>query len=324
MQITKTFAALVVLGALCSASLTRAADDFPSRSIRIVVAYSAGGGNDLVARLLAARLSEQFGKTVFVENRAGASGIVGTELVAKSPPDGYTLILSDAPHVINPYVYPSVQYDPVKDFEPVTLVATAPVVLAVYAKAPYQSLGDFIAAAKKDPNKITMGSGGTGTVSHVAGELFQLRAGIKLVHVPYKGNGPAIVDLIGGQISVMLGSISSLYPHATAKKLRLLGVASVKRSPAAPEIPTIAEGGLPGFEVNGWNCLVAPRATPPQVIKRLNAEIVAGFNQSDVVERLRKQSIDPATGTPEQLASYMKSEIARYSKLIKAVGLTTD
>ena len=257
-MIAKMLAGLLVLGALSMAPVTQAADDFPSRSIRIVVAYSAGGGNDLVARLLAARLSDQMGKTVFVENKPGASGIVGTDMVAKSPADGYTLILSDAPHVINPYVYPSVQYDPVKDFEPVTLVATAPVVLAMYTKAPYQSLGDFIAAAKKDPGKITMGSGGTGTVSHVAGELFQLRAGIKLIHVPYKGNGPALTDAVAGQIVCIFTPVGAAIPLVSTGRLRAVALSAAKRSPLIPDVPTFDEAGVADYRVSNWYGILAP------------------------------------------------------------------
>jgi len=189
---------------------------------------------------------------------------------------------------------------------------------------PANSVSQLVAYAKANPGKLSFGSAGLGGANHLAGEMFKTVAGIDMVHVPYKGNGPAIVDLIGGQIGLMLGSISSLYPHATAKKLRILAVASSKRSAAAPEIPTFAEGGVPGYRVNGWNCLVAPRGTPRHVIKRLNAEIVAGFSQPEFVARLGKQSIDPAVGTPDQLAAYMKSEIARYRKLIKAIGLTVE
>jgi tripartite-type tricarboxylate transporter receptor subunit TctC len=181
-----------------------------------------------------------------------------------------------------------------------------------------------IAQAKQNPGKLAYGSAGTGSANHLAGEMFKHAAGIDILHVPYKGNGPAITDLIGGQIALMLGSISSLQPHAATKKLRLIAVASGKRSPNAPDIPTFAESGMPGYQVSGWNCIVAPRGTPPAIVKRLNADVVAGFAQPDVLDRLRKQSIDPATGTPEQLQAHIKSEFARYSRIIKTVGLTVD
>jgi tripartite-type tricarboxylate transporter receptor subunit TctC len=186
------------------------------------------------------------------------------------------------------------------------------------------TVSQLVAHAKANPGKLSYGSAGMGSANHLAGEMFRHVAAIDILHVPYKGNGPAIVDLVGGQIALMLGSISSLYPHASAKKLRLLGIASAKRSQAAPEIPTFTEGGMPGYQVSGWNCIVAPKGTSAAAVKKLNAEVVAGFNQPDVLERLKKQSIDPAVGTPEQLAAHIKSEYARYTKLIKAVGLTVE
>ena len=262
----KKLASVAVLGMLAVAPLCHGADDFPTKSIRIIVAYSAGGGNDLVARLLAARLSEQFGKTVFVENRPGASGVLGTESVARSAPDGYTLILSDAPHVINPFVYASAQYDPVKDFEPVTLVASAPVVLAVYTKAPFQSVGDFVAAAKKDPGKITMASGGTGTVSHISGEFFQLRTGVKLIHVPYKGNGPALTDLVAGQILCIFTPVAAAMPLVNSGRLRALALSAAQRSARIPDVPTFDESGVADYRVANWYGILAPAGTPKAVI----------------------------------------------------------
>ncbi len=324
MTMSIKLAAVAVLCMLSLASPCGAADDYPSRSIRIVVAYSAGGGNDLVARLLAARLSEQLGKTVFVENRAGASGIVGTELVAKSPPDGYTLILSDAPHVINPYVYPSVQYDPVKDFEPVTLVATAPVVLAVYAKAPYQSVGDFIAAAKKDPGKITMASGGTGTVSHVAGELFQLRAGVKLVHVPYKGNGPALTDAVAGQIVCIFTPVGAAIPLVNTGRLRALALSAAKRSALIPDVPTFEESGVADYRVANWYGILAPAGTPKPVVALLNKEIATAIQAPGVKERFESSMIDGGTNTPEQFVAFLKAETARWSQVVKTVGIKAE
>ena len=273
--------------------------------------------NDVLAKRLA--------QNVVVDNRGGAATVICAEMAARAPADGYTLLVSsETTFAVTPALKDKLPYHPERDFAPVSLLTTQPYVLAVTASLPANSVSQLVTYAKANPGKLTYGSAGTGGANHLAGEMFRHVAGIDMVHVPYKGNGPAIIDLIGGQISLMLGSISSLYPHAMAKKLRLLAVASTKRTPAAPEIPTFAEGGLPGYQVNGWNCLVAPRGTPQAVVKRLNAEIVAGFSQPDVVDRLRKQSIDPATGTPEQLAAYMKSELARYQKLIKAVGLKAE
>ena len=225
---------------------------------------------------------------------------------------------------MTPALKDKLPYDPQRDFAPIAQLTTQPYVLAVSPSLPVSSVSQLIAHAKANPGKLTYGSAGAGSANHLAGEMFKHVAGIDAVHVPYKGNGPAIVDMIGGQISYMLGSISSLYPHASVKKLRLLAVASPKRSASAPELPTFAEGGMPGYQVSGWNCIVAPRGTPAAIVKRLNAEVVAGFRQPDVLERLRKQSIEPVAGTPEQLAAFMSSELARYRKLIKAVGLTVE
>ena len=243
----------------------------------------------------------------------------------RSPADGYTLLVSsETTFAVTPALKDKLPYHPERDFAPISLLTTQPYVLAVAPSVNAGSVGQFIAFAKQNPGKLAYGSAGTGSANHLAGEMFKHAAGVDVLHVPYKGNGPAITDLIGGQIAFMLGSISSLQPHAAAKKLRLVAVASGKRSANAPDIPTFAESGMPGYQVSGWNCIVAPRGTPQPIVKRLNADIVAGFAQPDVMDRLRKQSIDPATGTSEQLAAHIKSEFARYTKIIKAVGITVD
>ena len=312
---------------LLPAASSHAQQDYPARPLRLVVPYPPGGPTDIVGRLASDVLSRRLSQNVVVDNRGGAATAIGAEMVARAPADGYTLLLSsETTFAVNPALTSKLPYHPERDFAPISLLTTQPYVLAVTSSLPVSSVSQLVAYAKANANagKLSYGSAGTGSANHLAGEMFKQAAGIAMVHVPYKGNGPAIVDLIGGQISVMLGSISSLYPHATAKKLRTLAVAGAKRSAAAPELPTFAEGGLAGFQVHGWNCLVAPRATPLRVITRLNAEVVAGFNQADINERFRKQSIDPAAGTPDQLAAYMKSEIARYYQLVKAVGLSAE
>ena len=316
-----TFLAAAVLIAAPSHAQT----DYPARPLRLIVPYPPGGPTDLMGRLTSDLLAKRLAQNVVVDNRGGAATAIGAEMAARAPADGYTLLVSsETTFAVNPALTSKLPYNPERDFAPISLLTTQPYVLAVTSSLPANSVSQLIAYAKANPGKLTYGSAGTGGAAHLAGEMFKHAAGIDMVHVPYKGNGPAIIDLIGGQISLMLGSISSLYPHATAKKLRVIGVASAKRSAAAPEVPTFAEGGLPGFQINGWNCLVAPRATPLRVITRLNAEVVAGFNQADINERFRKQSIDPAAGTPDQLAAYMKSEIARYYQLVKAVGLSAE
>lgn len=302
-----------------------AQQDYPSHPIRLIVPYPPGGPTDLIGRLVSDLLAKRLAQNVVVDNRGGAATAIGAEIAARSPPDGYTLLVSsETTFAVNPALRSKLPYHPERDFAPISLLTTQPYVLAVNPSLPANSVSQLVAYAKANPGKLSYGSAGTGGGAHLAGEMFKQVAGIDIVHVPYKGNGPAIIDLIGGQIGLMIGSISSLYPHAAAGKLRLLAVASAKRSAAAPEIPTFGEGGVAGYLVNGWNCLVAPRATPQHLIKRLNAEIVAALNQPDVIAGLRKQSIDPAPGTPDQLAAYMKSELARYHALIKAVGLKVE
>ena len=326
MKIPTLFSGQVLLAAAVSiAAPSYAQRDYPARPLRLIVPYPPGGPTDLIGRLTGDVLAKRLAQNVVVDNRGGAATVIGAEMAARAPADGYTLLVSsETTFAVTPALTGKLSYHPEQDFAPISLLTTQPYVLAVTLSLPVNSVSQLVEYANANPNKLSYGSAGTGGANHLAGEMFKHAVGIDMVHVPYKGNGPAIIDLIGGQIGLMLGSISSLYPHASAKRLRLLAVASARRSTAAPEIPTFAEGGVPGFQVNGWNCLVAPRATPPQVIKRLNAEIVAGFSQPDVVERLRKQSIDPAAGTPDQLAAYMKSELARYHKLINTVGLKAE
>jgi len=315
----------LVAAVCCSSAASFAQQDYPSRPIRMIVPYPPGGPTDIMGRLTSEVLSKRLGQNVVVDNRGGAATAIGAEMAARSPADGYTLLVSsETTFAVTPALKNKLPYHPERDFAPVSQLTTQPYVLAVSPSLPVNSVSQLVAHAKANPGKLSYGSAGTGGANHLAGEMFRHVAGIDILHVPYKGNGPAIVDLIGGQIALMLGSISSLYPQAASKKLRLLAVASAKRSTAAPEIPTFTESGMAGYQVSGWNCLVVPRGTPQHVIKRLNAEIVAGFNQPDVVERLRKQSIEPVAGTPEQLAAHMKSELARYQKLIKAVGLTVE
>ncbi|HUP95882.1 MAG TPA: tripartite tricarboxylate transporter substrate binding protein [Burkholderiales bacterium] len=302
-----------------------AQQDYPNRPVRMIVPYPPGGPTDIMGRLTAEVLSRRLGQNVVVDNRGGAATAIGAEMAARAPADGYTLLVSsETTFAVTPALKDKLPYHPERDFAPIALLTTQPYVLAVNNALPVNSVSQLIAHAKANPGKLSYGSAGTGGANHLAGEMFKHAAGIDILHVPYKGNGPAIIDLIGGQIALMVGSISSLYPHATTKKLRLLAVASGKRSASAPEIPTFSESGLAGYQVSGWNCIVAPRGTPPPIVRRINAEVAAGFKQPDVLERLRKQSIEPVAGTPEQLAAHIKSEFARYSKLIKAIGLTVE
>src|SRR3954468_4942170 len=317
--------AVFTIAACLIAGAAFAQQDYPNRPIRMIVPYPPGGPTDIMGRLTSEVLTKRLAQNVVVDNRGGAATAIGAEMAAGSPADGYTLLVSsETTFAVTPALNKKLPYHPERDFAPISLLTTQPYVLAVGPTITAGSVAQLIGYAKQNPGKLSYGSAGTGSANHLAGEMFKHAAGIDILHVPYKGNGPAITDLVGGQIALMLGSISSLQPQAVAKKLRLVAVAAGKRSPNAPDVPTFAESGMPGYQVSGWNCIVAPRGTPPAIVKRVNADVVAGFAQPDVLERLKKQSIDPATGTPEQLAAYIKSEFARYSRIIKTVGLTVE
>ena len=315
---------LVTLCCLVAPTLARGADDFPSRPIRIVVAYAPGGGNDLFARLLGKRLTETLGKTVLVDNRPGANGIIGTKLVAAATPDGYTVILADMAHATNPFVYSSAQYDPIKDFAPITTLGSAPIILIVHPSVPMQSLADFISAAKNQPGKIVMGSGGTGSTSHIAGEFFQQRTGARFTHVPYKGTGPALADLVGGQIQCIFSPVAAAIPLVTAGRVRALAISSAKRAGVLPDVPTFEESGVADFRVGGWYGILAPAGTPRPVVMRLNKEIIAAVQAPEVRSRFDDALVTPGTGTPEDFTAFLKAEAARWSQLIKTVGIKVD
>ncbi len=309
---------------LASAAIPATAADFPTKPIRVVVAYAPGGGNDVTARILAARLGETMGVTLVVDNRPGATGVIGTELVARAPADGYTVILADAPHAINPYIYTTAKYDPVKDFEPISIVATAPVVLIVHPSVPAQSVAEFIAFAKSQPGRVTMASGGTGTISHLAGELFKVRTGIQLNHIPYKGSGPAIADTVAGQVQCIFPPAPGAVPLVKGGKLRALGVASAKRSPAIPEVPTFEEGGVANYRVDNWYGVLAPAGTPKAVVARLNQEIVAATQTPAVRERFAAVLLEPAGSSSAQFVELLKAEASRWSRLIKSAGIKPE
>ena len=314
--------ALALVGSLSLEAV--AGEAWPSKPVRVIVAYAAGGGNDVTARLLAARLAETLGSNVIVENRPGATGIIGTEYVARSPADGYTLILADAPHAINPFVYGTVKYDPIRDFEPVTLVASAPVVLAVHPKVTAQTVSEFVAYAKTQPGKITMASGGTGTISHLAGELFALRTSIKLNHIPYKGSGPALSDLLAGQVEAMFPPTPAAAPHVRSGKLRGLAVSAAKRSPAIPDVPTFDESGVADYRVSNWYGVLAPAGTPQAVVAQLNKHIAAAVQHPAVREKFVAALLEPGTTTPQEFVSFLKSEASRWSQVVKTVGIKAE
>jgi tripartite-type tricarboxylate transporter receptor subunit TctC len=298
---------------------------YPDRPVRLIVPFPPGGPTDIVARPLAQNLSENLGQQVIVDNRGGAGGNIGAAAVVKSAADGYSLLMGTVgTHAINASLYKKLTFDPVKDFAPVSLVAQAAVVLVVHPSVPAKTLNEFIALAKFKPAQITFGSAGSGSPGHLTGELFKDMAGVDLVHVPYQGSAPAISDLLGGQIHAMFDPIQATLSHVKAGKLRILGVSSSKRSSALPDVPTIAEAGVPGFETTAWWAVFAPAGTPKEIITKLNTEIVKIMRSADMKERLRQLDIEPIGSTPDQLAAFMKTETAKWSRAVKFSGAIVE
>jgi tripartite-type tricarboxylate transporter receptor subunit TctC len=301
------------------------AQSYPVKPVRVIVPYPPGGGNDTLARLFAAKLSERTGQQFVVENRAGAGATLGTEAAARATADGYTLLLSSiATHALSPNLYSKVAYDPIKDFEPITLLGVAPTVLVINRELPYASLADLINAAKAKPGTLSYASGGNGTPPHINAELFKQAAGIDLLHVPFKGGGPALVDLVAGRVDAMLDTAASAMPHVRSGKLRVLAISAPRRSAELPDVPTFIEAGLPQYETNAWYSMHAPAGTPRDAIKRLHAELVAILKDSDVRERFRQLATDPVGNTPEELGVFVRAEHAKYARLIKATGIRLD
>jgi tripartite-type tricarboxylate transporter receptor subunit TctC len=308
-------------GILAAIALVTHAADYPARQVRVVVGAVSGGGVDITARVLAAKLSEQLGQQFFVDNRPGAGGNIGSEFVAKSPPDGYTLLMGTiAVLAINPSLYKDLPIDPVRDFAPVTRAADSTNILVVHPALPVKNVQELIALAKARPGELIYGSSGIGTAGHLSGELFSSMAHLKMVHVPYKGGPPSMIDLIAGRLQLIFATAVVAVPQMQAGKVKALAVTTATRSVFAPDLPTIAEAGLPGFEANNWYGLVAPAKTPPEIISRLNREAVALLRLPDVKDSLFKQGIEAAPGTPEEFGAYMKSEIAKWNKVVKASG----
>jgi tripartite-type tricarboxylate transporter receptor subunit TctC len=324
-RLMRGLARLAHIGAvamLVAASGAALADTYPSRPIRLLVGVPPGGANDFVARAVAQQLSEQMGQSVIVENRAGAGGNIAADLVAKSPPDGYTLFLSViGTMAINPSLYASMPFDSVKDFATISQLTSMPQVMLVHPSIPAKNVKEFIAYAKAHPGQLSFASGGNGTATQLAAELFKSMAGIDMVHVPYKGNGPATVDLLSGRVALMFDQIATGLPHARDGSLRALGVTTATRAPAAPDIPTIAESGLPGYDVTTWHGLVAPAGTPRPIIDRLHAEVVKALNDPTLRQHFIEAGIVPVSSTPEEFAAFTKAEVARWHDVVKAAGV---
>jgi tripartite-type tricarboxylate transporter receptor subunit TctC len=313
------------MGAALAASATlpprgaRAA--YPERPVRLIVPFAAGGAVDSVARVLGKALSANLGGSIVIDNRGGAGGVIGMEAVAHAAADGYTLLLSHSGFAAMPGLYRDLPFDPVRDFAGVVTAASGAYVLAVNSAEPFTSVADLIAYAKANPGRLTYGSAGAGSIIHLAGEFFKRTAAVELVHVPYKGAAPAITDLVGGQIRMMFAPAVNALPLAASGKLRALAVTSAKRSRLAPDLPTIAESGLPGFEVTGWYGLAAPAATAAPAVAQLNAETNRALASADTVEQLRQQGLEPVGDTPEQATAWIRSEVAQWTRVIRDAGI---
>jgi tripartite-type tricarboxylate transporter receptor subunit TctC len=303
-----------------------AAENYPERPIRFVVPYAAGGTTDLLSRAIAQKLSEAIGQPVVPDNRPGAGGNVGAEIVAKSPPDGYTMLMAPvSPMAINVTLYGNkMTFNPEKDFAPITLVAKVPLVLVVHPSVPVKTLQELIALAKSKPGQLNYGSAGNGSSNHLVGEMLKTAAGIDIVHIPYRGGGPAMMAVVAGQIDMLVGQVPTVASMVNSGRLRAIAVSGAKRSPALPAVPTIAESGLPGFDATAWYSIVVPAGTPKPIIARLHTELVKILNSPDIRARLISEGADVETSTPEELAAFVRAEIPKWEKAVKDSGAKLD
>jgi tripartite-type tricarboxylate transporter receptor subunit TctC len=297
---------------------------YPSRPLRFIVPVPPGGGSDFFARTIGMKLSEAVGQPVIIDNRSGASGNLGTELAAKSAPDGYTIIIVTVGLATLDALFKKLPFDPIRDFAPITLIAAVPHLLVVNPKVPAKSVKELIALAKASPGKLNYASAGVGTPFHLAPELFKVQTGTNIVHIPYKGGGPAITDVIGGQVDLAFGNLLAVLPHAKAGTLRALGVTTAKRSPAAPDIPTIAEAGVPGYDFAAWFGILTAAGTPRPIVAKLNSEIVRILESAETKERLTNSGAEVTTSTPDAFAGFLKSETVKWTKVLKEAGIKAE
>ncbi len=316
--------ALAVAVAFFAAGVAAAAERYPQRPVRLIVAFAAGGSADVVARVIGQKLSESIGQQVVIDNRPGAGGNLSAEIAARAAPDGYTLYMSSASLVVNVSLYRKVAYDPVRDFAPVTLLASAQNVLVAHPSVPARNVKDLIALARKTPGRINYASTGSGTSGHLAMELFRSMAGIDMTHVPYKAVGQAQVDLLAGQVSLWFPTIPGALPHIKAGKMIALAVSGAKRSPALPDVPTVAEAALPGFEASTWYPILAPAKTPAAIVDQLNRQLVAIVTAPQVREQLLQAGVEPIGSSPQALADHIRVELAKWAKVVQVSGVRLD
>jgi tripartite-type tricarboxylate transporter receptor subunit TctC len=312
---------IAVVAALLAASLPAAAqNNYPNKSVRFVVPFAPGGGTDIIGRIIAQALSEALGQPVVVDNRGGAGSTLGTEIVAKSPADGYTLLFGNISLAFNATLYQKLSYDAQRDLAPITLAAVQPNIVVINPALPAKNLREFIDFARANPGKYNYASAGVGSGTHLAAELLKMLTRINLVHIPYKGTGPALNDLVGGQVNMMVSTFASALPHVKSGRLRALGVTTTKRSPAAPEVATLIEGGVAGFDYSTWYGVFAPRGTPKPIIDRLHATTHKVLARDEIRSRLDSQGVDPIVNSPAEFAAYLKSETDKWGKVVRATG----
>jgi tripartite-type tricarboxylate transporter receptor subunit TctC len=322
---TVVFGGLVAV-MLCAqaTSVAQTASAFPNQPIRMVVPYPPGGPTDITARVVAAEMSKTIGQNIVIDNRPGASGMIGSEMVTKATPDGYTLLANASIHVINPSVYPDMRFDAIKDFVPITQLAQVPLVLVVPANSPIKSVKDLVEYAKANPGKVNFGSAGSASAQHLAGESFKIAAGIQMQHIPYKGSAPALTDLAGGQLQLMFDSMPSATPMINSGKLRAIAVTTTTRAKARPDLPTIAESGFPGFDISTWYAYWAPKGTPADVVEKLAASAAQALKNPEVIAKYEAMGAEPVGSTPAQFAAYVESEAKKWSDIVKKSGAKLD
>lgn len=328
MRLASGFAALVAVATASGAAAVQAAPaatNYPTKPVRMVITYPPGGNTDLVGRAVAQKLTEAWSQQVIVDNRGGAGGVLGTVISKQAAPDGYTLLLgTSAGMVLNPLLMSKIPYDPHQDFAPVSLVIVNPQLLVVHPGLAARNMKEFIALAKSKPGQLNFGSSGVGTPNHLGGEMLKAMAGINIVHVPYKGGAASITDLIAGQVQLVISSAPSVVPHVKNGRLRALAIGGAKRTPALPEVPTVAESGVPGYEYTTWYGIFVPAKTPQTIVAKLNAELVRMLADPQMTQRFQSQGGDPASSTPAELTAYMKEETARWQRVIKTAGIKIE
>ena len=315
---------LLLAGAASTVFAQMPVPAYPVKFVRFIVPYAPGGSSDVLARTLGQKLGASLGQTFVVDNRPGAGSMVGTDIAAKATPDGYTIILSDMPHTINPSIYAKVPYDPLKDFTPITMVGVSPMFLFVNPVVKAQNIREFIALAKAQPGKLSIASGGTGATTHLMAELLQSHAGVKLTHVPYKGAGPALTDVVAGQIPATFTSMATAAPFAQSGRLRILGVTSAKRLGAFPDVATFEESGVSGMIVEHWWGVMAPAGVPKPVVDKLRGAIVDAVNSPDVRERFSVLAVEPRTNTPQEFRALLETDVKRWAKVVKDAGIKIE